>query len=317
LLIEIKKYKLNLKPAAFFVLNAFLIAVTPLAGQSNPNQTAPQPVSPASPGKTEMISQSPQAPGVSQPQDPPPPFEVATVKTSKPDPDQTMMMFTADGVSITGIPLAMIIREAFNVEDDHIIGEPSWVKSNRFDIEAKVAPDDAPKLKGLSPAQRKTMLVALLTDRFGLKYHRETRELPVYELVIAKGGVKMPPAAAQDPAQARHIIMFGGPGKIESTSTKTSALAHVLSMQLRRTVIDKTGLTGQYDFTLTFAPDEGAAVAAVPASGSPAPNFEAADSPGAPSLFTAVEEQLGLKLESAKGPEEVIVIDQIEQPSAN
>src|SRR5580658_4471040 len=313
----IKNHPSDLKPAVLFVLNALLIAVPPLAGQSNPNPTAPAPVAPASPGKAEMISQSPPAPGASQPQAPPPAFEVATIKTSKPDLDQSMMMFTADGVSITGIPLAMIIREAFNVEDDHIIGEPSWVKSNHFDIEAKVASDDAPKLKGLSPAQRKIMLVGLLTDRFGLKYHRETRDLPVYELVIAKAGVKMQPAKEQDPAKERHMMMFGGPGKIESTSMKTTALAHVLSMQLRRSVIDKTGLTGQYDFTLTFAPDEGAAVMAVPAGGSPAPNFEASDSPGAPSLFTAVEEQLGLKLESAKGPEEVIVIDQIEQPSAN
>ena len=228
-----------------------------------------------------------------------------------------MMMFTADGLSITGIPLEMIIREAFNVEADHIIGEPSWVKSSHFDIEAKVAPDDAPKLKGLSPVQRKTMVVGLLTDRFGLKYHRETRDLPIYELVIAKGGVKMQPAKAQDPAQARHMMMVGGPGKIESTSMKTSALAHVLSMQLRRTVIDKTGLTGQYDFTLTFAPDEGAAVLAGPTDGSPTRNSDAGDNTTAPSLFTAIEEQLGLKLESAKGPEEVIVIDQIEQPSAN
>ncbi|HUB51984.1 MAG TPA: TIGR03435 family protein [Terracidiphilus sp.] len=314
---ETKKYGLDLRPAVFFVLNALLIAVAPLAGQSNANQTAPQPTAPASPGKTEMISQSPQAPGATQPQAPPPAFEVATIKTSKPDPEQSMMMFTADGVSITGIPLAMIIREAFNVEDDHIIGEPSWAKSSRFDIEAKVAPDDAPKLKGLSTPQRKIMLIGLLTDRFGLKYHHETRDLPVYELVIAKGGVRMSPAKVQDPAQARHMMMFGGPGKIESTSMKTSALAHVLSMQLRRTVIDKTGLTGQYDFTLTFAPDEGAAAMAGPADGSPATNSDNGDGSTAPSLFTAVEEQLGLKLESAKGPEDVIVIDQIAQPSAN
>ena len=228
-----------------------------------------------------------------------------------------MMMFTADGVSITGIPLAMLIREAFSTEDDHIIGEAAWVKSSRFDIEAKVAPDDAPKLKGLSFAQRKTMLVQLLVDRFGLKYHRETRDLPVYELVVAKGGVKMQPAKEQDPATARHLMMFGGPGKIESTAMKVEDLRHILSQQLGRTVVDKTGLKDNYDFTLTWTPDDAATNMASPGDAPPVPNDDAAASTAGPSLFTALEEQLGLKLESAKGPEEVIVIDHIEQPSAN
>lgn len=228
-----------------------------------------------------------------------------------------MLMFTADGVSITGIPLTMIIREGFNAEDDHIIGLPSWVKSSRYDIEAKVAPEDAPKLKGMKFPERRAMLVQLLVDRFGLKYHRETRELPVYELVIAKGGVKMQSAKEQDPTKGRHMLMFGGPGDIESTSTKVEPLAHLLARQLGRTVLDKTRLTSDYDYMLKWTPDEPAPGMAPQGDAPPAPNDIAAASTTGPSLFTALEEQLGLKLESAKGPEEVIVIDHIEQPSAN
>jgi uncharacterized protein (TIGR03435 family) len=248
---------------------------------------------------------------------PPPPFEVATIKATKAGSDRSMLMFTPDGISVAGFQLDKLMREAFNTEDDHIIGLPEWVKSSRFDIEAKVAPEDAPKLKGLSFAQRKTMVVELLVDRFGLKYHRETRDLPVYELVIAKGGVKMQPAKEQDPANTRHLMMFGGPGKIESTAMKVENLAHTLSGQIGRTVVDKTGLTGNYDFTLNWTPDQPTPGMAPGGDGSPAPNTDAADNSGGPSLFTALEEQLGLKLESAKGPEEVIVIDHIEQPSAN
>jgi uncharacterized protein (TIGR03435 family) len=267
-----------------------------------------------------MLSQSPpdpQSPTTAQAPAAPPSFEVATIKASKPDPERGMMMMTADGVSISGIPLAMMIREAFGTEDDHIIGEPAWARSSRFDIEAKVAPEDVPKLKELSFAQRKAMLVQLMVDRFGLKYHRETRDLPIYELVIARGGVKMQPAKEQDPATARHLMMFGGPGKIESTAMKVENLAHVLSQQLGRTVVDKTGLKDNYDFTLTWTPDDAAPNLARQGDAPPAPNPDAGDNSAGPSLFTALEEQLGLKLESAKGPEEVIVIDHIEQPSAN
>ena len=315
------------------LLSAFgaaLIAAPLLAAQSNssqppppsaplpPQSAAPQ-AAPLPPGKVQLQSQSPDAspaPAAAQSTAPPPPFEVATIKASKPDVDESMLMFTADGVNITGIPLAMIIREAFSTEDDHIIGEPSWVKSNHFDIEAKVAPEDAPKLKGMSFTQRKAMLLELLVDRFGLKYHRETRDLPVYDLVIAKGGLKMQLAKDQDPAKARHMMMVDA-GKLESTAMKVENLRHALSQQLGRTVVDKTGLTGNYDFTLNWTPDQPTPDMEAQGDAPPAPNSDAAPSTPGPSLFTAIEEQLGLKLESAKGLEEVIVIDHIEQPSAN
>lgn len=309
--------RLHGKLLLFSVFTATALIVAPVfAAQSNSNQAVPQAASPpASPGKVQMISQSPQEPGAAQSPSAPPAFEVATIKATKADVQQSMLMFTADGISVNGFNLDKLIREAFHTEDDHIIGLPPWVKSSRFDIEAKVAPEDAPKLKGMPFQQRQAMLVGLLVDRFGLKYHRETRELPLYELVVAKDGVKMQSAKEQDPANTRHMMMFGGAGQIESTAMKTANLAHVLSGQLGRTVVDKTGLTGEYDFTLKWTPDPTESPVGPP--GGPPDASQDSNNAGGPTLFTALEEQLGLKLESAKGPEEVIVIDHIEQPSAN
>jgi uncharacterized protein (TIGR03435 family) len=238
-----------------------------------------------------------------------------------------MIQITPDGIKITNVPLWTVVREAFRVQDDRLIGGPSWSKTSMFDIEAKVAPEDAAKVDALKPAQRWQMVVALLEGRFGLKYHHETRDLPMYELVVAKGGVKMqaskpnvdagdaPPAAlGQPPKPGNHMLMMHGRGHIESVGTGMSSLAGILSGQLGRTVVDKTGLTGNFDYKLDWTPDN--AVLAMTKSGDPAPGDNASDS-GGPSLFTALEEQLGLKLESSKGPVDVVVIDALEQPTAN
>jgi len=243
------------------------------------------------------------------------------------------MMFTADGISIHGVPMKMLIRESFGVEDDRILGEPNWVK-NRYDLEAKVDAEDAPKLKNLKIDQRRAMMLPLLQDRFNLKYHRETRELPIYALVVTKGGVKMKPGAPDDPPKSDsapkpdeptvkekprmgHSLMMNGRGHIESTGTTTTMLVHILSSQLGRTVEDKTGLNGNYDYTLQWTPDD----AGMPmgGGGADAPPGKGDSSPdaGGPSLFTALEEQLGLKLEATKSTVEVIVIDHIDLPSEN
>jgi uncharacterized protein (TIGR03435 family) len=267
-----------------------------------------------------------------------PKFEVATIKPSKGDDGRTMMMFTPDGISIHGVAMKMLIREAFGVEDERILGEPSWVK-NRFDVEAKVDAEDAPKLKNLKIDQRRAMMLPLLQDRFNLKYHHETRELPIYALVVAKSGVKMRPGAPDDPpkpddpqkadapplkpdAPAKekprmgHSLMMNGRGHIESTGTTITMLAHSLSRELGRSVEDKTGLTGNYDYTLQWTPDDagmpmGGGNDAAPGKGDTSPDA------GGPSLFTAIEEQLGLKLESTKSSVDVIVIDHIDLPSEN
>ncbi len=250
-----------------------------------------------------------------------PPWDVSTIKPAATDAHGSRLMFTPDGISITNVPLYMIAREGFGLEDDRILGGPNWAKTAMFDIEAKVAPEDVAKVKPLSVEQRRLMMVSLLQDRCGLKFHHETRDLPVYDLVLAKGGSKLQ-TSAPDPADdkgekhGKHMLMMNGHGHVESTGTDIRGLARVLSGQLHRTVIDKTGLTGNFDYKLDWTPDD--ASQAMIKSGDPAPgeNANSQDNVG-PSLFTALEEQLGLKLESAKGPVDVVVIDALEQPTAN
>ncbi len=307
----------------FFAACVFL-AVHGLAAQAS--ATAPATQAPAG---------SPGAPQASTVATQPPAWDAATIKPSAPDQRGSMINFTPDGIRITNVPLEMVLRESFGVEDDQIIGWPSWTKTTMLDVQAKVAPEDAPKLKALSIDQRKAMLISLFEDRCGLKFHHETRELSVYELVVAKSGSKLtaskpdppkedPPGPAPElvpgepprPAPGRRMLMMTGRGHIESVGTGMSSLAHILSGQLGRAVVDKTGLTGNFDYKLDWTPDD--ATAAMTKGGDPAPgdNANASDSVG-PSLFTAVQEQLGLKLEAVKTPTDVIVIDQIEQPSAN
>lgn len=267
-----------------------------------------------------------------------PKYDVATIKPTSASDGRRMFLFIPDGISLSGVPVQMLLTEAFHVEDDHIIGAPGWVKTNRYDVQAKVSPDDAPKLDKLKFDERRSMLVPLLVERLNLKYHHETREMTSYALVVAKGGPKLklsevqpPPPDAKppepganakpgDPAPGkppqRRMLRLMGRGHLEAEGSSTEMLARVLSQQLGRTVIDKTGLTGSYDYSLQWTPDDAAPPMPGGADGAPPHNDSATDAVG-PSLFTAVQEQLGLKLESVKGPADVIVIDHIDLPSEN
>lgn len=258
-----------------------------------------------------------------------PKYDVASIKPYKADDGRMLMRFTPDGVSLQGMPLREVVQQAFGIEQDRIIGEPAWAQSNRYDIEAKVEPENAAKLKDLKFEQRSAMMLQLLVDRFHLQYHHEKRELPMYALVVAKSGLKMkatspdqqppPPDAPKpgDPPQAKmskHMLMMN-PGHLESTGTNTEMLAHILSRQLGRTVVDKTGLTGEYGFALDYTPENmPMPIAGAPEGGS---NPEMSADQGKPSLFTALEEQMGLKLESSKSSVDVIVIDHIDLPTEN
>ena len=149
------------------------------------------------------------------------------------------------------------------------------------------------------------MLLPVLEERFNLKlYRHETREITVYELVVAKGGSKLkesaPDTAGTNGNPMRRSMLLNGIGHLESHGTSIDPLAHELSRALGRTVFDKTGLTGNYDYTLEWTPDDGPPTDTV-----------------GPSLFTAVQEQLGLKLEAQKEPVDVVVIDHIDKPSPN
>jgi bla regulator protein blaR1 len=233
------------------------------------------------------------------------------------DSDPMTTRFSDDGVSFRGVRIAWIVQTAFlpqaglyDSKDDRIVGLPSWTKSERYDVEAKVDYEDVPKWKALSLTQKSLALQPLLVTRFNLQFHHETRERPTYSLVVAKNGPKL--------RKAQHVVTnptgTGSPdgtgdrdestvtpGKIVLKGSSLSLLANLLSSQgLSHTVVDKTGLTELYDITLRWSPDDiGSSDASLP------------------SLFTALREQLGLKLEYNKNPIDVIVIDHIERPSAN
>jgi uncharacterized protein (TIGR03435 family) len=234
-----------------------------------------------------------------------PRFEVASIKPSKSS--DGMMGWTPDGILITGIPVQLLILQAFDIENDQLIGAPGWVRSDRFDIQAKVAPEDLEAFRKIPIDNRSSMLLPLLEDRFHFKYHHETRELQLYNLVVAKGGPKLTKSAT-DPEMKRRMMMWRGRGNLEAHGVPLDDLAHQLAGVLGHRVKDKTGLTGNYDFKLRWTPDDARPVGAAPAdNGQPAED--------APSLFTALQEQLGLKLESTKGNVDLIVIDHIDPPT--
>ncbi len=229
-----------------------------------------------------------------------PAFDVSTIKPNKSGSTRSSSLITDYG-TYTGenIDLKSLLSLSFGVRPDLIFGLPSWAESTRFDVSAKVVDSEVKDLTTLTRQQRRAMMQALVTDRFQLKSHMETRTLPVYELMIAKGGVKFKESTAT-----------GGRSGISTRNTELTAInsaianfTNTLSDYLHRAVIDKTGLTGKYDFALKWARDD-------------SQNADVAADAG-PSLFTAVQEQLGLRLQSAQGPVQVLVVDQIEQPSEN
>lgn len=232
-------------------------------------------------------------------------FEAVSIKPSH-SPGWNMYP-TPDGYHGIGVSLRQLVREAYGVFDPKLLtGGDGWVDADKFDLEAKFNPADVPNAKDLSYRQRADMLRAVLADRFQLKVHFEQKIFPVYNLVIAAGGPKLkdaPPehlhSAAWGPAC---LHTQGRAGMMAVEGCGTGALADSLRSPSGRTVIDKTGLTGRYDFELHWTPDN-----------------TPADSPlaGGPSIFTAVQEQLGLKLEPSTAPLDVLVIDSAQKPSKN
>jgi uncharacterized protein (TIGR03435 family) len=254
-----------------------------------------------------------------------PVFDVVSVKSNKSDNGGMRIMFKADGYSATNVSVKLLIQTAYGIRQDLISGGPGWLESAGYDFEAKVAGPDVDALKKLTPEQRRSMLQPALADRFKLKVHTETKQLPVYEIVLAKGGSKLKEATAGDTyangikgpdGVGRGGMMRFGPGQLTAQAVPMTSLTNMLSQQLHRTVLDKTGLTGKYDLELNWTPDQGADPMFKGPEGSPQRGDAAPDSSG-PSIFTALQEQLGLKLQSAKGPVETLVIDHVEMPSEN
>jgi uncharacterized protein (TIGR03435 family) len=247
----------------------------------------------------------------------PPSYEVVSIKPNKSGPGMMRVMANGDRFSATNISLRGLIQYAYNIRmQEQVSGLSGWADSAAYDIEAKTDEEESATLKKLSPEakteQGRLIMQAMLADRFKLKVHRETKEMPVFALVIAKSGFKLKEADPNDtypngmkgPDGIGHAgAMMIDRGKLTAQGIPMSALANNLTFQVHRIVVDKTGLTGKYDFTLQWSPDE----------------VHGADAPesAGPSIFTALQEQLGLKLEQSKGPVDTVVVDHVEMPSDN
>ncbi|MGD1064609.1 MAG: TIGR03435 family protein [Terracidiphilus sp.] len=230
-----------------------------------------------------------------------PAYDVATVKVNNGFSRDTSVDMDETTFRAINVPLQHLLVNAYGIRPGLMFGLPPWASSLRFDIYAKVTDPDLKTLRSLSQAQRREMIAAILVDRFHLKVHTETKILPVYELVVAKGGPKLTPSLRPDPLGIGKMDVHNS--DIIAAQLTLSQLAGNLSAPLDRTVIDKTGLTGQYDLRLHWTPNTAAG------------GDEPADAP--PDLFTAIQEQLGLKLQPAKGPVETLVIDHLDKPTAN
>lgn len=304
-----------------------------------------------------------QAQSPSANQTPAPSFEVASIKPHKSNSFGVMLRIEPGGrFAAEGIPLKLLIEEAYNIKDQQLSGDPAWLSSERYDIEAKADEETSAQMQKMKPDERKDMLMrmmqSLLADRCKLQLSRSTKELPVYALVVGKNGPKMkksdfdpssmkppdgPPPLRPDEARADHVrvpggpppkgAMMMGPGHLNLNGVSLERFADVLSRILRRTVVDKTGLPGTYEFSLNWTPDEneGPLMPGGPpprqmADGTGAPGAGPGAPPGVesappdtsgPDILTAIQEQLGLKLESQKGPVELLVIEHVEKPSQN
>jgi uncharacterized protein (TIGR03435 family) len=221
-------------------------------------------------------------------------FEVASIRPSQaaPGAGTSVNLFEGGRIRILNEPIKLLVRQAFRVQDSQIVGGPAWLDTDRYDIEAKTGSPEK-----VSPDQIGALMQNLLAERFGLTFHRETREMPILALVAAKGGPKLKPKAD---GEASGMNTRGGrqEAHLVATATSMELLAGYVGNRLNRIVVDKTGLIDSYDFTLDWSSEE------------------ASDS-RLPALITALREQLGLSLESQKSPEPVLVIDRLSHPSEN
>jgi uncharacterized protein (TIGR03435 family) len=245
-------------------------------------------------------------------------FEIASVKPHHSGDGRRFIRPSPGRLTIRNLTLKDLLGEANKMRPFQIFGGPDWIDSERFDVEAKA--------EGNALPQQMTgpMLETLLQDRFKLQSHRESRELPIYVLTVGKNGSHIQPASEKtcvpfDPsnpslpqAQGRNpseVCGFIGMGRgsLNANQVTMEALTMAFSQLLGRAVVDKTGITGEVDAHMTFILDQPA---------NPTLPSTATD-PGPPSIFTAIQEQLGLKLDSAKGPVEVLVVDHAERPTEN
>lgn len=265
-----------------------------------------------------------------------PAFEVASIKPNNAGDGRVMMQNQPGRFIATNVTLRLLIRNAYQLQDFQITGGPSWLNSDHFDIVAKV-PDgfqmQPPGPPGSGPGPLQLMLRSLLAERFTLVLHNETKDSPIYALVLARsdgrlgpemkestadcdgpmaagrgGGGPMPPSGPPQPGDRMLCGMRMGPGTMVVGGSPLSQFANSLGNSVGRVVLDRTGLTGNYDFNLTWTPDQMPRPAGAP---------ELPVDPNGASIFTALQEQLGLKLDPQRGPVQLLVIDRAEKPIEN
>ena len=257
-------------------------------------------------------------------------FEAASIRPNKSgDFGQNIRRQPGGRLTATNMPLRTLIVFSYQLQQQQLVGGPNWIGNDRFDIVAKMEGDPVPVAPGAGPDPMMLAMRTLLAERFKLVVHKETRELDVYALMPAKPGGKPGPALKPSTTDCQQLMLArrGGPpppppdpngpvqcglrgsiGRIQMGGFLMSEFARSLQGQAGRLIVDRTGLTGPYDLELTFAQDR---PNAPPPPGVDVPPVD----PNAPNLFTALQEQLGLKLESTRAPIEVLVIDSVEQPS--
>jgi uncharacterized protein (TIGR03435 family) len=272
---------------------------------------------------------------------PSPQFEVASIKPNKSGDRRVMIGVQPGGrFTATNVTLKMLIRNAYQLQDFQIDGGPDWMESDHFDVVAKAEGGDDigdpfQAEKQGEPSRGQLMLRALLAERFKVQAHKEDRSLPIYALMLARSDGKLgpqlhtsvadcesegvaargrgptppPPGPPQDDTGPVPCGIRIAPGNMAVGGSTLGQFANTLAMFVGRVVVDRTNLPGAYDFNLTWTPDN----MPMRPPGAPEPPVD----PNGPSIFTALQEQLGLKLDSQKGPVSVLVIDRAEHPGEN
>jgi len=226
-----------------------------------------------------------------------PKYEVASIKLADANEKRDGFDLKGRHVVMENIPVMTMLVFGYGVSPKQLVGVPDWAKSEHWDVDGVADVDGTPSL-----AQTQAMVQGLLLDRFGLKVHHETREVAGYALTVAKGGPKIAKSEGDpngSPRQNSH--MNAGQRDIKFSNNTMQEFALAMQFYMGEPVVDRTGLTGRWDFELKWTTDE-----------TRAPQEDAA-----PGVFTAVQEQLGLKLEPGKTPTDVLVVDKVEKPSAN
>jgi len=246
---------------------------------------------------TPLLAQgTPAVPVVPMAADAHPSFAVATVKPHDPNSRRDGIEITGDHVAILNESVVKMMVVAYAINKHQVLSAPDWAVNQSFDIEGK------PDIPG-EPSwdQVRLMLQKLLADRFGLQFHRDRRELPVYALQVTKGGPKLSPAA--DPT-AKPLEQSSGRGAWSKHTYTSTSMAYFIDIEQfwrDRPIVDQTGLIGRYDFSLRYTYNE----------------LNNTDPDAPPEIFTAIQEQLGLKLQPTKAPVDVLVVDQVQHPSEN